>query len=95
MTPFRPDARLARVEGLLATDLDQETVLMSIAAGAYYGLGGVARRIWELLAVPCSHQDLVAQLVAEFEVSPERCAQDVEGFLEALQREGLLQVDPQ
>ena len=95
MIPLCPNSRLARVEGLLATDLDQETVIMSIAAGAYYGLGGVARRIWELLAVPCSHQDLVAKLVAEFEVSPERCAQDIEGFLEALQREGLLQVDPQ
>ena len=39
--------KLSRAEELLSTELDQETVLMSIDAGAYYGLAGPAQSIWD------------------------------------------------
>ena len=90
---FGSEDRLSRVQNLLSTELDQETVLMSIDAGAYYGLEGPARSIWEILETPLTFSALVDRLVEEYQVSPETCAADVEGFLSEMEREGLLRVE--
>ena len=91
--PFGPEDRLSRVQNLLSTELDQETVLMSIDAGAYYGLEGPARSIWEILETPLTFSALVDRLVEEYQVSPETCAADLERFLSEMVREGLLRVE--
>ena len=90
---FGPEDRLSRVQNLLSTELDQETVLMSIDAGAYYGLEGPARSIWEILETPMTFSALVDRLVEEYQVSPETCAADLERFLSEMEREGLLRVE--
>ena len=77
MRSFNPQDRLSRAEGMLATELDQETVLMSIDAGAYYGLKGPARSIWEKLETPLTFSALVERLVKEYRVAPEVCAADL------------------
>jgi len=93
MSPFAPEDRIARADHLLSTELDQETVLMSIDAGAYYGLEGTARRIWEKLEKPLTFSQLVGCMVKEYRVSPETCAADVQKFLAEMNREGLLRVE--
>jgi hypothetical protein len=90
---FGSEDRLSRVQNMLSTELDQETVLMSIDAGAYYGLEGPARSIWEILETPLTFSALVDRLVEEYQVSPETCAADLERFLIEMEREGLLRVE--
>jgi hypothetical protein len=90
---FDSEDRLSRVQNLLSTELDQETVLMSIDAGAYYGLEGPARSIWEILETPLTFSALVDRLVEEYRVSPETCAADLQRFLGEMEREGLLRVE--
>jgi hypothetical protein len=90
---FAANDKLIRMQNLLTTELDQETVLMSIDAGAYYGLGGAAQKIWNLLETPLTFSQLVAQLVEQYQVSPETCAADVERFLLKMEAEGLLRVE--
>ena len=92
MRAYRPEDKLSRTQ-MLSTELDQETVLMSIDAGAYYGLKGTAQCIWEQLETPLTFSALVARLVEEYEVSPEACAADLAGFLAEMEREGLLRVE--
>ena len=74
MRRFVPEDRLFRTSGLFSTELDQETVLMSINAGAYYGLAGVARSIWDKLENPISFSELVDFLQNEYYGSPDRGA---------------------
>jgi hypothetical protein len=93
MRRFDPNNKLSRVETLLSTELDQETVLMSIDAGAYYGLEGAAQIIWNMLEAPLTFSDLVDRLVKKYQVSPETCAADVEKFLGQMEQEGLLRVE--
>ena len=93
MRRFGPEDRLSRTNGLPSTELDQETVLMSIDAGAYYGLEGAARSIWEKLEKPTSFSELVDHLEREYRVSRETCASDLQKFLAELEREGLLRVE--
>jgi hypothetical protein len=93
MRRFNPEDKLVRAQEILSTELDQETVLMSIDAGAYYGMGEPARSIWEKLATPITFSALVDELVQEFEVPHEACAADLQGFLAEMEREGLLRVE--
>lgn len=93
MRCFKPEDKLSRSDKMLSTELDQETVLMSIDAGAYYGMAGPARTIWESLETPRRFSDLVQILVDEYEVAPETCAADLQGFLGEMEQEGLLSVE--
>jgi hypothetical protein len=93
MRHFGPEDRLFRIQDVISTELDEETILMSIDAGAYYGLEGSARSIWENLATPLTFSALVDRLVREYRVAPETCAADVEKFLARMEREGLLRVE--
>ena len=66
---------------------------MSIDAGAYYGLEGVARSVWESLETPLTFTALVDRLVKEYKVAPDICSADLQRFLTEMEREGLLRVD--
>ncbi|MBL0210478.1 MAG: PqqD family protein [Holophagaceae bacterium] len=94
MQPLRPDTILARSAKPLSADLHDETVLMSLESGSYYGLEGTARRIWELLATPRTLSSLGEQLAKEYQVDPGQCAVEIRPFIDEMRREGLLVADP-
>lgn len=93
MRCLKPEDRLSRSAEMLSTELDEETVLMSIDAGAYYGMEKTARFIWEKLKTPMTFSALVGEMVKEYEIAPEACAADLQGFLGEMEREGLLHVE--
>lgn len=93
MRHFSPEDRLVRTREMLSTDLDQETVLMSIDQGVYYGMARTARTIWQRLETPLTFSALVDELVKEYEVTSETCAADLQEFLGAMERGGLLRVE--
>ncbi len=93
MRSFNSQDRLSRAHEILSTELDEETVLMSIDAGAYYGMAGPARSIWEKLETPLTFAELVSRLVQEYKITPEACAADLQGFLGKMVEEGLLRVE--
>jgi hypothetical protein len=90
---FKPEDKLSRTSETLATQLDRETVLMSIDAGAYYGLADTAQSIWEKLQTPLTFSALVDKLVEEYCITPEECAAAVQQFLAEMEKEGLLRVE--
>ena len=93
MRHFALDDKLIRTQEMLATELDQETILMSIDAGVYYGLEETARNVWGKLKAPMTFSSLVDELVKEYDITPEACAADLQQFLGVLEQEGLLRVE--
>jgi hypothetical protein len=77
---------------LLTTELDGETVMMSLTQAAYYGLDATAQRIWNLIAKPCRVSEVCETLIAEFAVEREVCEQQVCAFLTELNEEGLIRI---
>ena len=77
-----------------------ETLIVPIAGrvadlDSIYVLNEVASRIWELVRSPTT-VDRIAEVVAsEFDVSPERAAEDVAEFLESLGARELIQHVPE
>jgi hypothetical protein len=68
----------------------EEAVMMSVAAGEYYGLNAVAARIWELLARPMTVAQLCTQICAEFDVDAQTCEAAVTRFAGELIDNGIV-----
>jgi hypothetical protein len=76
----------------ISTDLDDETIVLELDEGVYYGLQGVGPRVWQLVREPVSVNDIVRTVVDEYEVEEDRCRSDVIVFLDELQEAGLVRV---
>lgn len=77
----------------LSAKVGDEVVMMSARNGNYIGLSKVGARIWELIEVPRSLDDVCAQLVREFDVAPEVCRAEVVTFLGKLVQHGAATFD--
>lgn len=94
MSILADNSFIRRNPALVSSNLDGETVMMSIENGEYFGLDSVGSRIWELLETPITVANLVDILVDEFEVSREECEADTIDFLNQLLDKHLLIVEP-
>lgn len=75
----------------LSGDLGGEAVVLSLKTGKYYGLNLLGARIWELLREPISLSSIEATIMAEFEVEPDECSDEVNSFIHLLESEGLIE----
>ena len=70
-----------------------ETVLMDLATGIYFGLDGVGKRIWETIAEGENLAAVIATIATEYEVEESRAQADVIEFVGELVDRGLLQAN--
>ena len=70
--------------------VDDETVLLDLESGMYFGLDGVGKRIWESISEGNSLSETAAIIAAEFEVDKERAQADLITFVSDLLERGLL-----
>jgi len=85
-------SRVCRIQDVLDTEIDDQTVMMDIEQGSYFGLNETATRIWAMLAEPTVIGELCNRLTEQFDVPREQCEQQVVAFLGSLLDRGLLQV---
>lgn len=86
------DTRLSIPPQVMSRLVGDETVLLDLASGMYFGLDGVGRRIWECLAEGKSLGETVAVIAAEYEVDEARAQADLVAFASDLVRRGLLEI---
>ena len=67
-----------------------ETVLLDLASGTYFGLDGVGKCIWEAVSGGHSLAKTVVVVTAEFDVDKAQAADDVIEFTNELLERGLL-----
>ena len=70
--------------------LDDEIVILNLASGVYFSVGGVGRRFWELLADGVSADAALPELIAEFDVDADRLKTDLDSLIGQLRNEGLV-----
>ena len=84
---------ISQIEEIVDSDIDGETVMMSIENGEYYGLDDIGSRIWELIECPVKVSDLIDTLLERFDVDRETCEIDVLKFLNELNEDRILEVE--
>ena len=93
MTKISAESIVQQIEDIVASDIDDEKVMMSVEKGRYYGLDPVGSRVWELIEKPIRVSELIDKLLPKYDVDRETCERDVLAFLEELHQDGILQVD--
>lgn len=73
-------------------ELGGESVILDLDAGVYYGLSGVGSRAWTLMEAGVRVKALVARLMAEYDVAPARCEEELVTWLQEMARAGLVEV---
>jgi len=75
-----------------AAALDGDIVLLSLRAGAYFGLNHVGSEIWRMLAEPCRVGTIFEMLMQRHAVELETLSREVTPFLQKLVDERLARV---
>ncbi|HSI52905.1 MAG: PqqD family protein [Ramlibacter sp.] len=88
-----PFPKTATIPGdVMARRVGDETVLLDLASGNYYGLDPVGARIWQLLSDGKTLAQACEVLLAEYDVTRAALEQDVERLVAELGAKGLLTV---
>lgn len=78
---------------VMARQVGDESVLLDLASGNYFGLDAVGARFWQLLSDALSPTEACDRLEAEYDVSRETLERDVAHLLENLRAQGLVSWD--
>ena len=70
--------------------VDDETVLLNLESGIYFGVDEVGQRIWQLVGEGKTLREVVEAVVGEYDVSRSQAEDDVLAFAETLIERGLL-----
>ena len=71
-------------------ELDGESVLLHIETGIYFGLDAVGTLIWQEISRGATEDQILAAILAEYEVDPAVLRVDVLNFLNLLEHKGLV-----
>jgi hypothetical protein len=86
-----PTAVVATPEQV-STVLDDETVILQLEDGVYYGLDSVGTSVWHLLQEPRLVAEIRDRIVEEYDVDAERCERDLLALLRDLAQRRLIDV---
>ena len=79
---------------VMSRQVGDETVILDLSSGMYFGLDPVGARIWQLLNDGQSVDAVVTTLLGEYAVTVDQLRQDVNSLVSELVSRGLVQVSP-
>lgn len=77
-------------EHVLARHVGDETVILDLASGTYFGLDAVGARIWQLVSDGMSFAEIRDVMLAEYDVSLADIERDIAALAANLQSYGLI-----
>jgi hypothetical protein len=72
--------------------IDGEAIMINLANGIYYSMDKVGGLIWEMLEGGQSLEEMIATIIARYDVSLEQVKTDIEQLVDELLRENLVTV---
>ena len=82
--------RLSVPPQVMSRRVGEETVLLDLESGLYFGVDQVGQRVWELAGGGRSLGEVIDVIVSEFEVQRSQAEADVLEFAATLVARGLL-----
>lgn len=89
----RGTVNLRIADNVVFRNLADESVLLNLDTGTYFGLDAVGTRLWHLVAEHGSTASAITRLLAEYDVDEPRLQQDVHALITQLVAKGLLKTD--
>jgi Coenzyme PQQ synthesis protein D (PqqD) len=85
--------RVSAPQHVLTRAIGNESVILNVKTGCYFGLDEVSSRIWAILIGSETVQAAYESLLSEYEVDSERLRNDIIAFIEELRGQGLLEIN--
>jgi Coenzyme PQQ synthesis protein D (PqqD) len=79
-----------RTAGVEWRSVEGEVLAIDVPSGRYLGTNASGALLWKALVDGATEEELVGLLVERFVVDRESASDDVAGFLDALEEQGLL-----
>jgi hypothetical protein len=76
----------------LSTIVGEETVILQLDDGKYFGLNQVGSTVWQLLQQPRTVGNIKSELLEQYDVTPEQCERDLLHLLAGLVEAGLIEI---
>ncbi len=93
MQAVKLDERVKIPEEVVFQKVGDETVLLNLKTGTYYGLDTVGTRVWELVAEKGTLAGIVESMLEDYEVTPEDLQRDILRLVKELRAKGLVEVE--
>lgn len=90
--PITPESVVCWSSAPVATEINDEVILMNLERDRCYGLGSTGSAIWRRLREPVGVAELVDQLTATYEGVPDQIESDVLRTLQQFAAEGLIEI---
>ena len=91
-TTITKTATVVAVKDHVSCTLDEEAVVLHLKKGMYYGLNSVGATVWNALQQPRKVAEIQQLILAEYDVDPGPCEQDLLHLLQELAEVGLIEV---
>lgn len=88
------DSCVVVVSDQITSQLGDESVILGLNDGMYYGLDAIGTRIWALLGKPRSVREICEIIQEEYEVLPAACEEAVLALLRDLNTRALVEIRP-
>jgi hypothetical protein len=85
-----PDSGITIPKHILSESLNDETVVLDMSSGMYFGLSPVATRFWHLLNEGKTRDDIQTVLMEEFDVEVATLSADLDSLLAELEAKKLI-----
>ncbi|MDN4526743.1 lasso peptide biosynthesis PqqD family chaperone [Fictibacillus fluitans] len=84
--------KVVQASGNIVSDMGGEKVMLSINNGKYYNLGAIGGVIWEKIKTPVTVNNLIRDMLSEYQIDEDQCKEEILTFLEQLHIEQLVQL---
>ena len=88
-----PGTMSVKAKDVMIVDLADEAVILNTDNWIYYGLNGMAYRIWNMIQEPKGIDELKSMILHDYDVDSEVCEQDLFAFLREMESQGLVETN--
>ncbi len=85
-----PETKIVIPSQVMSRQVGDETVILDLGSGMYFGLDPVGAKIWQLLSEGHQLDAVVSTLAAEYDVPEAQLRQDVNSLVSELVSRGLV-----
>lgn len=93
MSSLSSSSKVSATKNAVHCDVEDETVILGLKDGVYYGLNPSGAFIWNLIQKPRMITEIRDAIIEEYDVEKDICEHDLMNLLQELLDKGLIEVE--
>jgi hypothetical protein len=92
MTPLSESSMVSATSQQVSCALADETVILQLKTGTYFGLNQVGTATWEFIQEPHTVKEIYQEILTRYEVDSQRWERDLYALLEEMRAADLIEI---